>query len=90
MKAPRINLDVTGLTARSSNGSDSKDEHLYWINRDLAVGDRVEIRVFESETADSPTSAKPAATHAAQLRAQFKWAKSHYFANRSKRAWPAR
>ncbi len=86
LRSARIDLCVGGLTSRSADlGNFSKDEHLDWARKVLALGDEVRIKLVDKAKADHPISARPAgAVRETQQRQQFEWAKKFYFANRSR------
>ncbi|MGO9828524.1 MAG: hypothetical protein ACLPJH_00160 [Myxococcaceae bacterium] len=48
-----LSLDVAGL---DSNGPGGRGAHVHWVDRPVAPGDRVEIRIFEGEATDPPTA----------------------------------
>ncbi|MCU0864982.1 MAG: hypothetical protein MUC36_14425 [Planctomycetes bacterium] len=57
-QAQDYRLSLGGLTSRQLG---DRDEHLHWLNRDdLAVGDRVTIRIVETSQASVPAKRSPA------------------------------
>jgi len=79
---PDIYLSLGGLTGRK----EAPDEHLNWVSQEpLAVGDKVEIEVLESDIADAPKTSSPADPERGQknVRARYEAAKKEYFALRS-------
>jgi hypothetical protein len=74
-------LTAGGLTGRTDG---TPDEHLRWVrHKKLKIGDRVEIRVRKTSTAESPVESTPTESKE-QERFQYKWAKSQYMKLRKK------
>lgn len=81
----RADLRVGGMTSRSADYDDSKNEHLDWAKRRLAIGDKVQIRLVNVRISDRPQSLRPAPRiDKARERRLFESAKAYYFANRAK------
>ena len=60
-RAREIDLRVGALETATS-------EHLSWVTQDLVAGDRVEVKVVESEEESPPAAVEPPRTHEAQMK----------------------
>lgn len=79
---PDIYLSVGGLTSRAAG---IPDEHLRWVgHRELRVGDRVLVEVFEGDSADPIESGKAARQREDDEREYFEHCRQAYLELRSK------
>jgi hypothetical protein len=57
-KLPDEELDVS-LSGLDSNSETDDGSHLWWVNRKVAVGDRIVFEVVESDVSDPPERRSP-------------------------------
>lgn len=70
-----LDFRVGGLDANSRKREDGK--HLEWVQRDLAVGDVVEVRILEAESADPPLASEKASEAGSARRSDRYYLKEH-------------